>query len=170
MKIKKILFIVAVFSFFGMLFFNCNTVLANYGAYDLSGDFTKDIRQNPLDRDYKVELQIAKTGTTMDMHQLEAKYINLWDRELNIIYQKLLARLDDQRKDMLVDAQVGWLQWHTKENEYLSKTFAQSPKYGTLQPLLQARAFKSRLRDRTLELMEYYHLECGGEPEFDYNG
>lgn len=168
MKTLKLLLTGAGFFFCAMLSFYSNIAAANYGAYDMSGDFTQELDQNPLDRDYKLELAI--TGSMKDMHQLEAKYINLWDRELNVIYQRLLARLDDERKDLLIDAQVGWLQWHTRENEYLSKTFAQFPKYGTLQPLLQARAFKSRLRERTLELMEYYYLECGEKADFDYNG
>jgi hypothetical protein len=33
----------------------------------------------------------------------------------------------------------------------------------------QAEAFRSRLRDRTLQLMAYYH-RLGGEIEFEYKG
>ncbi len=81
-----------------------------------------------------------------------------------MIYQKLLTKLNDSQKELLVDSQLGWLQFHTKEAQMVG-TFP----FGSQGRVQRVQAYTSRLRDRTLELMEYY-VRLGGNVEFEYNG
>lgn len=142
-------------------------ISAKSGAYDYSGDFSQQLAQNCLDRDYLVEQKAAYT--TRDYAELEGKYVKLWDKELNAVYQKVLARLDVRQRELLVNAQAGWLQWHINETEFVRAGLLNDRKLGTLGGIQEIRAQKDRLRERTLELMEYYY-HLGGTPEFEYQG
>lgn len=136
---------------------------ADTAGYDMSGEFDRQILQNPLDKDYQTEYKKAKT--TLDYAKLEAKYTKLWDKELNNVYQKLLAKVSRPEKKILTEAQMGWLQWHTKENQFVSSMLANQQ--GTIWPIVQAKAYKNRIRERTLELMEYYYFFTN-KIEFNY--
>ena len=149
------------------LTFTGGVVFAESGVYDYSGDFSKQIEQNPLDRDYKLDFSIA--STTVEYGALESKYIKLWDRELNLIYQKLMKKLNSQQIDVLTDSQVGWLQWHTRETQFVDAVWINDRKLGTQGAIQELKAQKQRLRNRTLELMEYYSL-LNGNVEFEYQG
>lgn len=100
---------------------------------------------------------------------IEAKYIKLWDRELNLIYQKLMKKLNNQQTDIFTDFQVGWLQWHTQDTKFVDNVWNNNRKLGSQGSIQELKAQKQRLRNRTLELMEYYYL-LGGNVEFEYQG
>ena len=159
-KLSAVLLFCLILGYSGIVF-------GEGGVYDYSGNFTKQIQQNPLERDYQIEFKAAQTRIDYDM--LEGKYIKLWDRELNVIYQKLLSRLSDQQKDILIDAQVGWLEWHTKETKFVNITWMDDRKLGSQGAIQEAKAQKYRLRERTLQLMEYYYL-LEHKVEFEYQG
>ncbi len=142
-----------------------NIASANSGIYQYSNDFKEEIQQNSIDRDYEIEFKAALT--TMDYGELEGKYINLWDRELNVIYNKLLARLTEEQKTVLIDSQVDWLNWHIQESKFVNMTLLIDRKLGSQGPIQELKARKYRLRERTLELMEYYCL-LDGNFELEY--
>ncbi|MFD1177957.1 lysozyme inhibitor LprI family protein [Paenibacillus puldeungensis] len=140
-----------------------------YGSYDVSGEFTDLMKSNPIDRDYHKEYKKfeSENFNTTGWIQLEAKYADIWDKELNNIYKKLLKKLSAPQKKLLIESQKGWLQNHVKENEFVYKTFIEDESHniGT-QGLVNAQiASKNRLRDRTIQLFEYYEM-LGGKVEF----
>ena len=144
-------------------------VFASYGDYDMTGEFHEQIENNPIDRDYETEWR--KLGNSPDFStqasvELESKYIAIWDKELNSIYQKLIKSLEEEEKVLLRESQRGWLQYHDKQQEFVWRYYY-GRKSGAIlgsQGLVQMRtAYKNRIRERTLELMEYY-----GEAEFEY--
>lgn len=143
----------------------CTTAFAKSGIYQYTNSFQEAVAQNPLDRDYEAEFKSART--TYDYGSLEGKYIKLWDRELNVAYNKLLNKLAPQQKEMLIDSQVAWLSWHLQETKFVDKTFLSDRSLGSQGPIQELKAQKYRLRERTLELMEYYCL-LGGATEFQY--
>ncbi|MCE5287432.1 MAG: lysozyme inhibitor LprI family protein [Pelosinus sp.] len=159
MRAFRILLLVCILSIVG------GTASAEYGIYQYSNDFLSAVKDNPLDRDYQMECTAAQT--TINYGELERKYITLWDRELNVVYNKLLAKLTDEQKDLLIESQVGWLNWHLNETKFVDKTILADRKRGSQGPIQEIRAQKQRLRDRTLELMEYYYM-LGGKVEFEY--
>lgn len=161
---KAALFLVIIL---GLTLPFANIAHAKYGNYDMPGDFTKWLENNLLDRDYWLDMRNPANYGTSSMELVEAKYIKLWDKELNVIYQKLLLRLNDEEKELLIEAQVGWLQYHEKEQDFVN--IALKKDAGSFFRVQKANAYRLRLRDRTLELMEYYH-RLGGNVEFEYKG
>lgn len=146
---------------------------ANYGVYDMSGEFATKVNNNPLDRDYNAELKKlnqSKDFSTLAMVEFEAKYAKIWDAELNAIYKKLLAKLNPQEKEVLIESQKGWLQYHLKESEFVNQVFylrESGQIFGTQGKVQIQQAIKGRLRTRTLELLEYYSL-LGNDIEYEY--
>jgi uncharacterized protein YecT (DUF1311 family) len=142
---------------------------ANYRSYDVGGEFTKWVENNPLDRDYQRDKNIpANYRTNNDMARIAWKYAQLWDRELNVIYQKLLLKLTDKEKELLIDSQVGWLQYHEKEHAFVNE-ISVTRIVGSHFRIQRIDAYLSRLRERTLDLMRYYN-KLGGTAEFEYKG
>lgn len=151
-----------------------DTSLINFGSYDLSGEFSEFIRSNPIDRDYLKEFDEFDNSdefSTTGWMQLEGKYSDIWDKELNGIYNKLLNKLDKHQKELLVESQKGWLQNHLKETEFLQSTFVDDSIHDIgSQGLVNLEiAIKNRLKDRTIQLFEYYYM-LNGKVEFLYRG
>ena len=144
-----------------------HVAFANGGIYQYTNDFKEEVQQNSIDRDYQIEFNAART--TLDYSVLEGKYIGLWDRELNVIYKKLLPKLTGEQKEMLINSQVSWLNWHIAESKFVDMTWMDDRKRGSQGPIQELKARKYRLRERTLELMEYYCM-FGGKVEFEYQG
>lgn len=145
----------------------------NYGRYDMSGEFINAVDKNPIDHDYDIEwkkLDGSKNFSTQAEIELEEKYTKIWDNELNAVYKKLLSKLNPKERDVLIESQKGWLEYHLKESEFVNQTFylrESGPIFGTQGRVSMQVAFKGRLRERTLELMEYY-VSLGGKLEFMY--
>jgi uncharacterized protein YecT (DUF1311 family) len=136
----------------------------NYGVYDMTGEFIEQVHSNPIDRDYQDEMD--KLGNSPEFSTQS------WDHEMNIIYKKLLTKLNDTEKEILIESQKGWLQYHLKESDFVYQTFfgrKDDPIFGSMGRSQMVIAVSGRLRDRTLQLMEYYWI-LENEVEFAYTG
>lgn len=144
----------------------------SHGSYDLSNEFTKLIQSNPIDRAYDKEadeVYDSPNYSTSKGIQLEGKYADLWDKELNAIYKKLLAKLNPKEKKLLIESQKGWLQYHLKESDFVQETFQGNSlnNIGSQGLINMQSAIKHRLRDRTIQLFEYDYM-LGGNAKFIY--
>ncbi|GKU79188.1 lysozyme inhibitor LprI family protein [Paenibacillus sp. L3-i20] len=140
-----------------------NDVTEKSGSYDVSQSYIELVQSNPIDKDYEKEfddLNNSSEFSTQGLIQLETKYIEIWDKELNEIYKKLIAKLDDKPKKLLIEAQKGWLQNHIKETEFVVSTFQVENSFNIgSQGLVNIQVIhKNRLKDRTLQLFEYYYM------------
>lgn len=148
-----------------------NEVLSmSLGNYDLKGDFYDEMLRNPIDHDYEVEfneLQNSKESTTLGWGALESKYIEIWDKELNRIYNKLLSKLDREPREALIESQKEWLQYHLRETTFVEKAFINNGYLGSQGSVSLATAIMERIRERTMQLFEYRYL-LDGEVEFLY--
>lgn len=133
----------------------------------MTGQLHKLLESNPLDRDYDRDMRNPENFTTMGMAKATGKYIELWDKELNVIYQKLLLKLTDEQKELLINSQVGWLQYHETEQVFINKALSKDA--GSFFAVQRVNSFRLRLRERTLQPMAYYH-RLGGEVQFVYKG
>ncbi|WP_145410611.1 lysozyme inhibitor LprI family protein [Paenibacillus xylanexedens] len=145
----------------------------NIGNLDLKGDFYDEMLRNPIDHDYEVEFNEFQNSneivTTMEWGALQSKYTEIWDKELNQIYKKLLSTLDGEPREALIEAQKDWLQFHLKESKFVEDTFIYNGYLGSRGPVSLGTVIKERLRERTIQLFEYrYLLDC--EIEFLYQG
>lgn len=148
-----------------------NEVLSmSLGNYDLKGEFYDEMLRNPIDHDYEVELnelQNSNESTTLGWGALESKYIEIWDKELNQIYNKLLSKLDREPREALIESQKEWLQYHLRETTFVEKTFINNGYLGSQGSVSLATAIMERIRERTMQLFEYRYL-LDGEVEFLY--
>lgn len=148
-----------------------NEVLSmSLGNYDLKGEFYDEMLRNPIDHDYEVELnelQNSKESTTLEWGALESKYIEIWDKELNQIYNKLLSKLNRESGEALIESQKEWLQYHLRETTFVEKTFINNGYLGSQGSVSLATAIMERIRERTMQLFEYRYL-LDGEVEFLY--
>ncbi|WP_458121626.1 lysozyme inhibitor LprI family protein [Paenibacillus sp. Z6-24] len=151
-----------------------NAVLPmSMGNYDLKGEFYDEMLRNPIDQDYEVELNELQNSkeivTTLGWGALESKYTEIWDKELNQIYKKLLAKLDQESREALIESQKEWLQYHLKEREFVEKTFINNGYLGSQGSVSLGTAIRERIRERTMQLFEYRYL-LDGKVEFVYQG
>lgn len=150
-------------------------VSGNYGVYDMKGELLDKLNNNPIDVNYEVEfkeLNQSEIFSTSAQVELESKYTKLWDTELNAIYNKLLSKLNPKEKELLIQSQKGWLQHHMKESEFVNQVFnlrELGPVFGSQGRAQMHQAINGRIRERTLELMEYYSL-LGNDVQFVFIG
>jgi len=150
-------------------------VSGNYGVYDMKGELLDKLNNNPIDVNYEVEfkeLNQSEIFSTSAQVELESKYTKLWDTELNAIYNKLLSKLNPKEKEVLIQSQKGWLQHHMKESEFVNQVFnlrELGPVFGSQGRVQMQQAINGRIRERTLELMEYYSL-LGNDVQFVFIG
>lgn len=148
-----------------------NEVLSmSIGNYDLTGEFYDEMLRNPIDHDYEVEFnefQNSKEITTLGWGALESKYTEIWDKELNHIYKKLLSKLDKEPREALIESQKEWLQYHLRETKFVEKTFINNGNLGSQGSVSLGRVIRERNRERTMQLFEYRYL-LDGEVEFLY--
>lgn len=149
---------------------NNEVLTMSIGNYDLTGEFYDEMLRNPIDHDYEVEFnefQNSKEITTLGWGALESKYIEIWDKELNQIYKKLLSKLDKEPREALIESQKEWLQYHLRETKFVEKTFINNGYLGSQGSVSLGRVIRERNRERTMRLFEYRYL-LDGEVEFLY--
>ncbi|MEK4661444.1 lysozyme inhibitor LprI family protein [Priestia sp. FSL H7-0729] len=150
---------------------NNQVLFMSIGNYDLKGDIYDEMLQNPIDHDYEVEFNKLQNSkeiiTTMGWGGLESKYTEIWDRELNQIYKKLLSKLDEEPREALIESQKEWLQYHLKETKFVEKTFINNGYLGSQGSVSLGTVIRERIRERTMQLFEYRYL-LDGEVEFLY--
>ena len=150
---------------------NHEVLSMSIGNLELKGEFYDEMLRNPIDHDYEVEVNEFQNSeeiiTTLEWGELESKYTEIWDKELNQIYKKLLSKLDREPREALIESQKEWLQYHLKETKFVEETFIYNGYLGSRGPVSLATVIKERIRERTMQLFEYRYL-LDREVEFIY--
>lgn len=123
---------------------NNDTLLANFKADTLRIEHFMGIYMN---YDY------SNNGMQQATYSAADKY----DTLLNFYYQKLLAALSPEDKNVLVLAQRTWLLFRSNELKFVQMLGGE--KYsggGTMQQLIYSDYFLSLVRTRTCEIFEHY--------------
>ncbi len=143
-----------------------------FGQYQMADKgFSSLVKDNAIDRDYETEwdkFQKSQEFSTRGWMELEARYKELWDKELNNTYNKLMKVLNEEEKKKLLEAQDGWVKFHINESEFVEAAWEELG-LGSQGRIQLVTAEKDRIRERTLQLMEYFNMS-GGEIEFLYKG
>ena len=85
------------------------------------------------------------------MRACENKRYQEADRQLNVVYTRLIATLDNDQKQKLRLAQRAWLQFRDTNSDFL----AAAASGGTLGPLLKITAMADMTEARVKELSHY---------------
>lgn len=146
-----------------------------YGDYQLDPEdkFSDIIKNNPIDKDYDMEsdtFQSSSEFSTGGWVQLEDKYYSIWKQELNEIMKKLKSKLTKDDYEQLEFSQVSWMAYHTKENDFVWEVFIRKEHFGSQGLVSSATVSTHRIRERVIQLMEYYYELNDYKLEFDYKG
>ena len=96
-----------------------------------------------------------------DFQQKEAlrKTEEEWDKELNIVYQKIMKVADPVTKNKLRNAQRAWIKF--KYSEVEKSYYTNNPNGGSMGVLFSLNTNVKLLEQRTLELAEMYDRLTG---------
>ena len=83
-----------------------------------------------------------------EMNQCAGKAYNAADAELNKVYQKLAAMLDEEEKSQLKTVETAWLKYRDANCEFVGDQF----KGGSIRPMIYAFCLADMTRNRTAEL------------------
>lgn len=98
------------------------------------------------------------------MNYLEAEY----DKLLNKYYRLLMANLDAEGKAALKSAQVNWIKFQTADRKLLdniSTLVYKNMGGGTLSSYMSAPLYGYIIKDRAIELYEYYYAVISSKQE-----
>ncbi|PAD30025.1 lysozyme inhibitor LprI family protein [Paenibacillus sp. 7523-1] len=141
------------------------------GKLDSKGEFYDEMLRNPIDHDYELEFNEFQNSkeiiTTLEWGAFESKYTEIWDKELNQIYKTLLSKLDREPREALIESQKEWLQYHLRESKFVEETFIYNGYLGSKGPVSLTTSIRERIRERTMQLLEYRYL-LDSEVEFVY--
>jgi uncharacterized protein YecT (DUF1311 family) len=90
----------------------------------------------------------AKAQAQLEMTQCAAQQYKAADAVLNTVYQQLVAKLDDEEKAQLKEAQTAWLKYRDTNCEFVADQF----KGGTIRPMIYAYCLADVTKNRTTEL------------------
>lgn len=83
-----------------------------------------------------------------EMNQCAGKAYKAADAELNQVYQKLVAMLDDEEKAQLKNVETAWLKYRDANCEFAADQF----KGGSIRPMIHAFCLADMTRNRTAEI------------------
>lgn len=93
-----------------------------------SNGFVED--KHPIDKWYSQCLD--KDSSTLNMLNCTSKAYEMWDKELNKIYQSLIKKLSIKEKEILKESQRNWLKFRDSEFKFMDEIIKEG---GTLNVL-----------------------------------
>lgn len=79
---------------------------------------------------------IALTGysqTQFEMNQEAGREYEKKDKELNVLYKKLIAKLDETERNLFIQAQQAWLKFRDSHCKYEASSY----EGGSMQPMVR---------------------------------
>lgn len=92
----------------------------------------------------------ANPQTQVEMTQCAADAYRAADKVLNQVYQQLVAKLDEEEKAQLKEAQTSWLKYRDTNCDFVADQY----KGGTMRPMIYAGCLADVTKKRTSELRE----------------
>lgn len=90
----------------------------------------------------------ASAQTQAEMNDCAGKEYKSADVTLNQVYRQLVAKLDDEEKAELKDAQNAWLKYRDANCTFVADQY----KGGTIRPMIEGLCLADVTRNRTAEL------------------
>ena len=92
----------------------------------------------------------ANPQTQIEMTQCAAEAYKAADKVLNQVYQNLVAKLDEEEKAQLKEAQTAWLKYRDTNCDFVADQY----KGGTMRPMIYAGCLADVTKKRTSELRD----------------
>ena len=144
----------------------------HYGDYQGNDDFSDIINDNPIDKDYRIELaeyQENPKTTTLGWGAMKAKYTAKWQEEVDAALEYLYKSLSEQDSLNLRQSQKSWQTSIDDDLNFVNNKFIYTRYLGT-QGMVKISTVKlRRTRDRAIELMEYIFMLDRTAVDFVYD-
>jgi uncharacterized protein YecT (DUF1311 family) len=92
----------------------------------------------------------ADPQTQVEMTQCAANAYKAADAVLNQVYKQLVAKLDEEEKAQLKEAQNAWLKYRDTNCDFVADQY----KGGTMRPMIHAGCLADVTKNRTAELRD----------------
>lgn len=102
--------------------------------------------------DVWLEKCIEKDSSTLGKIECSDKAYDMWDKELNKVYQKLMKKLSSKERELLKESQKQWLKFRDAEFRFIDGLFLG---YGTVVNVEKVDQKYEFLKARVLQLQEY---------------
>jgi uncharacterized protein YecT (DUF1311 family) len=103
--------------------------------------------------DVWLEQNISKDPSTAGMRAAMNQAREMWDAEMNKVYDRLMARLSPEQQNALRESQRAWLTFRDAEGKAISSIIAS--KDGTMWQLAATDEGMQLVRSRVLRLLTY---------------
>jgi uncharacterized protein YecT (DUF1311 family) len=103
--------------------------------------------------DVWLQQQISKDPSTAGMRAATNQAREMWDAEMNKVYNRLMARLSPEQQNALRESQRAWLAFRDAEGKAVSSIIAS--KDGTIWQLAATDQGMQLVRTRVLRLLSY---------------
>ena len=115
-----------------------------------------DQKKHPIDQ--WLETHMSHDESTAGMRNTTNEAREMWEAEMNKVYNRLMSKLTQKQQTALREAQRNWLKFRDAENKVISETIAS--KDGTMFQLIATGNGMQLVRERTLNLLAYeYYIE-----------
>ena len=111
-------------------------------------------KKHPIDK--ALEACIEKDSSTAGMTNCTYKAQEMWDKELNRVYNVLAARLDAEGKRALKATQVEWIKYRDTEYKLIAAIYSRME--GTMYIPMRAADQMEIVKQRAQGLKEYLEL------------
>ncbi len=132
--------------FIGLFFTTPANAIDNPDAPDLIAEF--EAREKPL---IKKAHEAAGYNPGIIAYR---DYLNFLDKELNVIYKTLHAKLPAEQQRQLKQSQLAWLKHRDLEFSLIDNTWKQ-PDFGSSSSITRGQFKASLIRSRIIQLMHY---------------
>ncbi|MBC7930076.1 MAG: DUF1311 domain-containing protein [Rubrivivax sp.] len=102
------------------------------------------------DSQQQKKLPCADAETQFEMNQCARKEHEAADAELNKVYSRLAAKLDEEQRGQLKAAELAWIKYRDMNCDFEGAFY----KGGTMRPMVQAYCLARMTNDRTAELKQ----------------
>lgn len=109
--------------------------------------------QHPIDAWYEAKMADESVVSTADMRDLTNQARIKWDNELNVVYQRLMKRLNPKQQATLRKSQQQWLKYRDAEGNAILEIV--SSQQGTIHQLSGTNLGMQLVRVRALDLLKY---------------
>lgn len=144
-----------------MIFLTIPTLIfaGNSPIYSDTGEMTGTYTNELKSRMNKIEKNIiAKYGNVSEndynFRKAAEEIYDHWDKELNVIYSKLMKKLNSKAKQYLIQSQRDWIKY--RDNDGTFRYYIENKEGGTLGINREISAKIRTVKERTLNLAYVY--------------
>ena len=153
MKKKFFNVIIILFLTVSSLIFSKNLIYSD--TNEMTGSYTNELKLRMSKIEKNVILKYKDvSGNDYNFRRAAQEIYDYWDKELNIIYNKLMEKLNPKAKERLIQSQKDWIEYRDDDGTF--RYFIENEEGGTL-GINRAISAKIRtVKERTLNLAYIY--------------